>query len=756
MTTSEVQNRSEPRFPFTAIVGQTAMKRALILNAINTRIGGVLIRGKKGTAKSTAVRSLAALLPGVEVVRGCPYSCLPENRQGLCQWCHPHPNPPSEGEGILMEHAPAVTRQVRIVDLPVGATEDRLVGSLDIEQAIRSGSRSFEPGLIAATHRGILYVDEVNLLNDHLVDVLLDAAAMGRNYVEREGISVSHAAEFILVGTMNPEEGDLRPQLLDRFGLAVEVDSTFTPEERREVVKRRIAYESDPYGFMERWQDNEAEERERILSSRQLLDRVAVSDDILELITDICAEYQVDGLRADIVMYKTASTIAAYEGREHVLAEDVREAAEMALLHRQRRQPFQQPHLVTEQLDSMIDEFQNRPQDREPRDRPPSTPPQDGGNAGGADEQDDADPDSPETDEQPPEPPQDSSPDSSPDSNPDSGPQDQYFEVGNPFSVRSLQVKPSDHRARPSGGRRARTVSGTPSGRYVGAAVPQENASDLALDATLRAAAPHQPERRRPHPDPLPLGEGTNGAPAFLIEPWDVREKVRETKTGSLILFVVDASGSMGAQRRMVAVKGAILSLLLDAYQRRDRVGLIAFRGTGAQLLLPPTSSVDLAQAMLQEMPTGGRTPLSRGLLLAIEVIESEKQKDRNVLPLLVVLSDGRANVAMGVGLDGSGGAVHPEPVEGRGGLPLAEARAVAAAIREQKISAVVIDTETDFLRLGLASTIAGEMGAPCLKLEELHADGLADAVRLQMSNTETSPLTPGEIQGLLEQIRLT
>ena len=722
MTTGTMQYRSEPRFPFTAIVGQTAMKRALILNAINTRIGGVLIRGKKGTAKSTAVRSLAALLPEVAVVRGCPYSCHPDNPQPLCS----HEKETS-----------SVTRQVRIVDLPVGATEDRLVGSLDIEQAIRSGSRSFEPGLIAATHRGILYVDEVNLLNDHLVDVLLDAAAMGRNYVEREGISVSHAAEFILVGTMNPEEGDLRPQLLDRFGLAVEVDSAFTPEERREVVKRRIAYESDPYGFMDSWHDVEAEERERILRSRQLLERVAVSDDILELITDICAEYQVDGLRADIVMYKTASTIAAYEGREQVTPEDVREAAEMALLHRQRRQPFQQPHLVTEQLDSMIDEFQNRPQDREPRDQDNSQ----------SDEQDDGDPDSPEPDspdeeEQPPEPPEHSGP--------ESGPQDQYFEVGNPFSVRSLQVKPPDHRARPSGGRRARTVSGTPSGRYISAAPPQEKATDLALDATLRAAAPHQVRRRNDVGAHSSTPTSAESAPAFLIEPWDVREKVRETKTGSLILFVVDASGSMGAQRRMVAVKGAILSLLLDAYQRRDRVGLIAFRGTGAQVLLPPTSSVDLAHAMLQEMPTGGRTPLSRGLLLAMEVIETEKQKDRNVLPLLVALTDGRANVAMGGGDAPSGGAASTGA-----GLPLAEARAMAAAIREQKISAVVIDTETDFLRLGLANTIAEEMGAPCIKLEELHADGLADAVRLQLPSTDNTALSAQEIQDLLQQIKL-
>ena len=308
-----------------------------------------------------------------------------------------------------------------------------------------------------------------------------------------------------------------------------------------------------------------------------------------------------------------------------------------------------------------------------------------------------------------------------------------------------MQVKPPDNRARPTSGRRARTVSGSPSGRYIGAATPQEKATDLALDATLRAAAPHQRQRRNDS-----VGED---APAFLIEPWDVRDKVRETKTGSLILFVVDASGSMGAQRRMVAVKGAILSLLLDAYQRRDRVGLIAFRGTGAQVILPPTSSVDLAHTLLAEMPTGGRTPLSRGLLLAMEVIEAEKQKDRNVLPLLVVLSDGRANVAMGSA--DSASPANSGPSEGRTGLPIAEARAVAAAIREQKVSSVVIDTETDFLRLGLAAPVAEAMGAPCIKLEELHSDALADAVRMQLPSANDQPLTPEEVQALLQQIKL-
>ena len=717
MAVSSQRQGSEPRFPFTAIVGQTPMKRALILNAVNPRIGGVLIRGKKGTAKSTAVRSLAALLPEVSVIRGCPYSCPPGNLQGLCGQCQ-------TGNG-LGEDPPKVNRQVRIVELPVGATEDRLVGSLDIEQAIKTGSRSFEPGLIAATHRGILYVDEVNLLNDHLVDVLLDAAAMGRNYVEREAVSISHAAEFILVGTMNPEEGDLRPQLLDRFGLAVEVDSVFTAEERREVVKRRIEYEADPDGFVARWRDSENVERERIVHAQNLLTQVTVSDDILELITGICAEYQVDGLRADIVIYKTASAIAGYEGRRHVAAEDVREAAEMALMHRQRRQPFQQPQLVTEQLDSMIDEFQNQPRSREPQDK----------NSEAGNDSEDGEPDSPE--QEGPEPPSES----------DAGPQDQFFEVGAPFSVRSLQVKPPDHKARTTSGRRAKTVSDSASGRYVGSTVPQDKASDLALDATLRAAAPHQVRRRLLDTGPFPTEDG---APAFLIEPWDVREKVRENKTGSLVLFVVDASGSMGAQRRMVAVKGAILSLLLDAYQRRDKVGLIAFRGTTAQVLLPPTSSVDLAQLRLDEMPTGGRTPLSSGLLMALQVVEAEKMKERNVIPLLVVMSDGRANVAMG----------KPDDFQQSGGLsgnnlPMAEAMAIASSIKEQRISAVVIDTETDFLRLGLVRPLAEAMDAPCIKLEQLQSDSLADAVRMQLPTSESTSLTADEIQGLLQRIRL-
>jgi len=680
-------NNSEPRFPFTAIVGQTAMKRALLLNAVNPKIGGVLVRGKKGTAKSTAVRSLAGLLPSVTVVQGCPYNCSPEERQGLCTRCDPQ-----AGE------VQPVVRQIPIIDLPVGATEDRLVGSLDIEEAIKTGNRVFEPGLIAATHRGILYIDEVNLLNDHLVDILLDAAAMGRNYVEREGISVTHRSEFILVGTMNPEEGDLRPQLLDRFGLAVEVEGRFTPEERQEVVKRRIAYEADSQGFMAEWSQAEVEERERVLRSQKLLPQVIVSDDILTLITAICAEYDVDGMRGDIVMYKTAATIAAYEDRTEVNAEDVREAANLALLHRQRRQPFQQPNLATEQLDSMVDDFQGQDRQRESQDSSQNDSQGEG--------------DSEPSDLSPPDL-NSAEPDNEADnSNPGSLGQEEQFEVGDSYSVRPLNLKPPDQRSRRASGRRNVTITDSSAGRYVGSRMPEGKASGLALDATLRAAAPHQLGRRA-------ASESQN---VVLIEAQDIRDKVRESKSGSMVLFVVDASGSMGAQRRMVAVKGAVMSLLLDAYQRRDRVGMISFRGTSASLMLPPTNSVDLARVHLADMPTGGRTPLSAGLFKALEVIETERVKDRNVLPLLVLLSDGRGNVALG--LDS----------------PLDEAYAAAGIIGDDKIPSVVVDTESGYIRLGMVQSVAEAMDAQYLKLEDLRAESLADAVRQKMPIVGEAP----------------
>lgn len=334
-----------PIFPFTALVGQERMKLGLVLNAINPKIGGVLVRGEKGTAKSTAARALAAMLPEEPTVVDCRFGCDPRRPSAWCDECHERA---SHGE------LPTYTRNVPLVDLPVSATEDRVVGTLDIEHAVKEGQRRFEPGVLASANRGILYVDEVNLLSDHLVDVLLDAAAMGVNYVEREGISFSHPAEFILIGTMNPEEGELRPQLLDRFALTVEVEGIHEPHLRAEVVRRRAAFEQDPTGFNTKWQQAEVEERDRLQQARELMAKVDLSEQMLDLITRICSDLEVDGLRADIVMYKTAMTHAAYQGRTTVTPEDVRVAAMLALPHRRRRQPFDDASSDPGELDRRV------------------------------------------------------------------------------------------------------------------------------------------------------------------------------------------------------------------------------------------------------------------------------------------------------------------------------------------------------------------------------------------------------------------
>ena len=322
-------------FPFTAIVGQEKMKKALILNAINPNIGGVLIRGEKGTAKSTAVRALAFLLPEIEVVADCPFNCNPYLETEMCHRCRERK---AKGEVL-----PVIKRRMQVVDLPLGATEDRVVGTLDIERALKTGEKHFEPGILAAAHRGILYVDEVNLLDDHLVDVLLDAAAMGVNIVEREGVSFSHPAKFILIGTMNPEEGELRPQFLDRFGLCVDVEGIHDPKMRVEIVKRWLEYESDPHTMEEKWAEEEKRLRERILNAQVLLPKVSYTDETLTLIAQIALEAGVDGHRADIAMFKVAKTLAAYHGHTEITEEDIKEAADLVLPHRLRRHPFEEP-----------------------------------------------------------------------------------------------------------------------------------------------------------------------------------------------------------------------------------------------------------------------------------------------------------------------------------------------------------------------------------------------------------------------------
>ncbi len=656
-------------YPFTALLGQEKMKKALLLNAVNPRLGGVLIRGEKGTAKSTAVRSLAALLPEITVIAGCPYQCDPFHPEKFCINCR---------TAYKLETPPLAWRQVQVVDLPVSATEDRVVGSLDFEYAVKQGGRRFEPGLLARANRGILYVDEVNLLDDHLVDLLLDAAALGVNFVEREGISYSHPAEFILVGTMNPEEGELRPQLIDRFGLCVQIEGESDPKTRVEIIKRRESFDQDPLGFLEMWSAEEEKARREIIAACRLLPEVAMDPQLEELVVQICTEALVAGHRADLVMTACARTLAALYGRREVRESDVQEAAEYVLPHRMRQAPPppQEPE---------------PPEPEEPDE--PEDPEEEEEQQEQEQEQQQEQQQSPEMQEE-----QQEDQDQSPQKAPPQGAPDVVFAVGEPFPVRRISYKVKGILRRGSG-RRSRGQTATKTGRYVRSAMRWER-QDLAFDATLRAAAPYQKRRRRDRV-------------AVVIESADLREKVREKRVGNFLLFAVDASGSMGAQQRMVEAKGAVLSLLLDAYQKRDRVGMVAFRGEQADVLLPPTNSVERAQKLLQELPVGGRTPLSAGLIKSYEVAKAHLFKDPDIRPLLIIISDGKANVSIG---------------EER---PLAEAVRAAEMIKdEERIKSLVVDVESSgFLSFGLARQLAEAMDAEYYKLDDLKADRLVEAV---------------------------
>ncbi|MEV8449327.1 MULTISPECIES: putative cobaltochelatase [Streptomyces] len=665
-------------YPFTAIVGQDDLRLGLLLNAVSPAVGGVLVRGEKGTAKSTAVRALAALMPEVPVVPGCRFSCDPGSPDPACP-----DGPHAEAAGV--------TRPARTVELPVGASEDRLVGALDIERALSEGVKAFEPGLLADAHRGILYVDEVNLLHDHLVDLLLDAAAMGASYVEREGVSVRHAARFLLVGTMNPEEGELRPQLLDRFGLTVEVSASRDTDERVEVVRRRLAYDDDPEGFAARWAGEEGALRERIAAARVLLPRVVLSDGVLRQIAATCAAFEVDGMRADIVMARTATALAAWAGREEVTADDVRQAALLALPHRRRRNPFDAPGLDEDKLDQTLDEA--GPQEDGSDDDDPDPGPDgggDGGGGGGVPPQADGDRTPPSASQS------DDTSSPAPGSAPDTpgrpaGGEQQPVAAAEPFRTKMLSVPGLGEGA---AGRRSRAR--TEHGRTTGAVRPQGALTKLHLAATVQAAAPHQRARGR-------SGRG------LVVRRDDLRQATREGREGNLVLFVVDASGSMAARQRMSAVKGAVLSLLLDAYQRRDKVGLVTFRGKEADVALPPTSSVDAAAARLESLPTGGRTPLAAGLLKAHDVLRVERLRDPSRRPLLVVVTDGRA----------TGG---PEPV--------ALAGRAGRLHRSEGTASVVVDCESGYVRLGLAGELARELGGTAVTLDELRADSIAGLVK--------------------------
>lgn len=735
MSTSTAPAAGPPRFPFSAVVGHDDLRLALLLNAVHPGVGGVLVRGEKGTAKSTAVRALAALLPSHEVVDACRFGCDPAAPDPSCP-DGPHPAGAAGGP-----------RPARLVELPVGATEDRLVGSLDLEKALSEGRRAYQPGLLADAHRGVLYVDEVNLLHDHLVDLLLDAAAMGRAHVERDGVSVSHAARFLLVGTMNPEEGELRPQLLDRFGLTVEVRASRDVDTRVEVTRRRMAFEDDPAGFVARFAPDETATAARLRAAQAHVAAVAVSDRELRRIAFVCARFDVDGMRADLVITRAAAAHAAWEGRDAVTADDVRVAARLALPHRRRRDPFDEPGLDPAELDRALAEAEDHlgpEDDPDPDDDPdpggpgPDDPagPQDGPDGPDAgDEPGDADPtggtppaggdprgdggtgigeraEAPGTDgtdgtdggddaTDPATPGDDRAPETAEAPAGGDGGDGRAVVVGDAARLHRATVRKFTVPGLGAGAPGRRSRARTDAGRVVrpsGAGTTR--AADLHLPATVLAAAPHQ------------AGRGRRG-PGLLVHRDDLRRAEREGREGNLVLFVVDASGSMAARTRTTAVSGAVLGLLRDAYQRRDKVGLVTFRARSAELALPPTSSVPTAQQRLSRLRTGGRTPLAGGLLKARAVLDAERRRDPRRRPLVVLLTDGRATVAAR-----------------DGGDPVADSRRAAGLLAADGVHTVVVDCEAGHVRLGLAAPLAAAAGGELVTLDELTADSVGDLVR--------------------------
>ena len=690
--------------PFTSIVGQEKMKKALILNAINPRIGGVLIRGEKGTAKSTAVRALAELLPKIEIVNGCPFNCNPADAGEMCDICYKR----SEN-GEKLE---SMTRRARVIDLPLGCTEDRVVGTLDIEKAIKEGVRALEPGILAAANRGILYIDEVNLLDDHVADVLLDSAAMGANIVEREGVSVGHPARFILVGTMNPEEGELRPQLLDRFGLQVNVESLSDADARVKVVKVAESFEGDPGRCRAEFADAQMKLAESILTAKSLLSDVAISDDLLKTTAEMCIELGVRTHRAEIVIARTAKTIAAFDRRTEVTIGDIKEAMELALPHRMRRKPFEPPELDTEKLDEMMDE-KEREKEKE-KDEPE------------AQQKEDEEEEEPQERREQPEHKHEHTEGSEPQDPPDTGDEgdgeqaqapESVFVIGDPIDanrVRPKEMRDRIHRGKTSG-RRIPTLARFNRGRYASHTIPPGKPTDIAIDATIRAAAPHQRNR----------GAGIAGRNAVMIESGDVKEKIRVGKVSTTTLFVVDASGSMGASNRMESAKGAVMSLLMDSYQKRDRIGMVAFKGDSADVLLPLSHSVDLAFDRLRELPTGGKTPLGAGLNTGLNLLMGEKRRNEETIPIMVLISDGRANVSVG-----------------EGAKIKEELLLIAEEARSAGIHVVILDTETvggSFVKmqLGYCRTLAEHAGGRYFSVDHLSSGEVHDIVAYEQELLE-------------------
>jgi magnesium chelatase subunit D len=655
-------------YPFTAIVGQEEMKLALILNLVDPLISGVLIMGHRGTGKSTAVRALADLLPPIEVVAGCPYNCDPADP---CSHC------------LAIKKRSAQSVPVPVVELPLGATEDRVCGTIDIERALASGRKVFDPGLLARANRGFLYIDEVNLLEDHLVDLLLDVAATGRNRVEREGVSIEHPASFVLIGSGNPEEGDLRPQLLDRFGLHTEVVTENYLQNRVDIVERRDAYDLDRAAFCESFAREQEQLAKRITRARAGLRQVVVSRAILEKIAQLCADLKVDGHRGELTIMRAARALAAFAGRRAVNDDDVRRVAGMSLRHRLRRDALDET-ATSEQIGDAVDEVlprsgAPRPEGQQDADKTDEEDERDRGGAG-------RDPVL-----NPPNPsPSRSRNGAGP--NKKDGPSSPALDNKKRESRLEEQLQPKD-RTRKSKTKTRRSAGAKAAmqqlrGRYTRAVTFKEAGARVAVDATLRAMVAHA------------------GASLTPVSPAALRYKLLKDKQGTLFIFAIDASGSMAANR-IARAKSTILKLLRKSYLNRDSVAIVSFHGVTANLDLPPSRSILRARRVLDTLRMGGSTPLGAGLITTIDLINLVGDKFGETVVLL--FTDGRSNVPLrrnGLNLR----AQRHQKIEG-------EMRELNTSLRKTGARVIVVDTQKEFESSEETRRLAAILQAQFVKL---------------------------------------
>jgi magnesium chelatase subunit D len=677
-------------YPFSAIVGQEEMKLALVLNVISSSIGGVLIMGHRGTGKSTVVRGLADLLPEISVVSGCAYRCDPVGEQELCDACK---------VDISSRAKRRKKSPVRVVDLPLGATEDRVCGTIDIEHALRTGLKRFEPGLLARANRGFLYIDEVNLLEDHLVDILLDVAATGVNKVERESMSVEHPARFVLIGSGNPEEGELRPQLLDRFGVYVEVKTEEDLDRRVEIMERREAFERDPESFRAGFAGEQEQLRRKVARARKSFPDVKIGRPVLEDIARLCSELRVDGHRGELTITRAARALSAFEGRKKATEYEVRRVAIMSLRHRLRRDALEEApgaERIEQALDRVFgktgggahddgdgdDSSAKGTVERGRRGNPNNTGRSSAAPSNGSRS---ATPSGSRGTEAPSQPSA---------SAVDNNLLKPRFEE----SVRDIQARKESplQGSRESGGNKA--VYSNRRGRYARSVSSRAISAKLALDATLRAAAVTGFSIRSP------AARADNAPTTIHAIPADaLRFKLFKRKNGRLFIFAIDLSGSM-ALNRLGHAKSSILSLLRESYIKRDSVAIVGFRGVSAELLLPPSRSILRARRVLDSVGVGGGTPLSAGLARALELSQRIGQKAGEIF--LLVFTDGQANVPLKTKAN-SDRLERQRQVDD-------EIAQLGTALKKSAVTTVVIATRDRYRSSDAADRIAAKLGARC------------------------------------------